>query len=53
MPEAEEATAGKGNLGRKRKSLEPETGPSESRRTRVARMSEASEPARASVARMI
>lgn len=51
-PGAEEATAGKGDLGRKRKDPEPEAGRSESRRTKVARMSEASGPARAPVARM-
>jgi hypothetical protein len=53
VPAAEGATAGNGDLGRKRKNPEPEQGPSESRRTKVARMSEASEPARAPVARMI
>jgi hypothetical protein len=53
VPETEEAIAGKENLSRKRKNPEPEAGPSEFRKTKVARMSEASEPARAPVARMI
>jgi hypothetical protein len=52
VPETEKAIAGKENLGRKRKNPELETGPLESRKTKVARMSEASEPGRAPVARM-
>lgn len=52
LPEAEEVT-GKGKLARKRKNPELEASPSKSKRTQVARMSDASEPTRAPVARMI
>ena len=54
VPKGEDATTGKAKRGRKRKNPEPdgETGPSE-QRTRVVRMSEAPEPARAPVAKMI
>jgi hypothetical protein len=47
----EKATAGKGKRGRKRKSPAPEAGAPEPK-AKVARMSEAPEPARAPVARM-
>jgi sRNA-binding protein len=53
VPETEEAIAGKENPGQRRKNPEPEAGPSESRKTKIARMSEALEPARALMARMI
>jgi len=53
VPEVQEAAAVKGELGRKRKNSELEAGPPESKRTKVARISETSEPARALVARMI
>ena len=48
----EEATAGKGNRGRKRKSAAEEAGAPESAKAKLARMGEAFEPVKAAVARM-
>ena len=48
----EQAAAGKGKRGRKRKSPAEEAGAPESAKAKVARMGEASEPAKAPVARM-
>jgi hypothetical protein len=50
-PKAEEATTGKATLGQKRKSATPEADAPDPK-AKLARMSEASEPARAPVARM-